>query len=168
MQFPKKRTSEIFRKGDDGPLHITQDGLDTLKSKLAELQKSLPHLVSEAARTADYGDRSENAEYKDAKLNLRRARGQILNIQYKLKRTVLIPSGPNASGTVQIGSTVILETEGGKKTFHIVGPHETDPGKGRISYQSPLGAALMHHKQRDTVAIESPRGSRTCRILEIK
>jgi transcription elongation GreA/GreB family factor len=168
MQFPKKRTSEIFRKGDDGPLHITEEGVAQLREKLVELERSLPHLASEAQRTADYGDRSENAEYKDAKLNLRRARGQILNIQYKLKRAVLIPAGPNALGTVQIGSTVVLETGEKQKVFQIVGSHETDPSKGRISYQSPLGAALINHKQGDAVMLESPSGSRTYHILEVK
>src|SRR3989344_4604057 len=156
MQFPKKRVSEIFRKGDDGPLHITEEGLLHLRKKLAELERSLPHLISEAQRTADYGDRSENAEYKDAKANLRRARGQILNIQYKIKRAVIIHAGPSASGTVQIGSTVVLETEEEKKTFQIVGSHETDPEAGRISYQSPLGVALMNHRQGDTITLKSP------------
>ncbi len=168
MQFPKKRTSEIFRKGDDGPLHITEEGLQRLREKLVQLEDSLPHLASEAQRTADYGDRSENAEYKDAKLNLRRTRGQILNIQYQIKRAVIIKSGPNSSGTIQIGSTVVLETDGKKKAFQIVGSHETNPEKGRISYKSPLGAALMNHKEDDTVSIQSPSGSREYRILKIE
>ena len=157
----------MMRKRDDGPVHLTEEGLTRLKEKLARLKQSLPALIAEAERTAAYGDRSDNAEYKDAKGTLRRTHRQIWSIEDQLKRVVLIRPGQHASGTVEIGSTVAVETEGVKRSFQILGSHETDPARGRISFKSPLGAALMHRKKGEAVTIQTNSGPRTYRILEI-
>jgi len=125
-------------------------------------------LAAEAARTAAYGDRSDNAEYKQAKGNLRHAHWNILSIEDQIKRAILIPSGLNASGTVRLGSTVILEANEKQKKFEILGPHETDPTHGRISHESPLGAALIGHGHGDVVRIKTEKGFQEYRILEIR
>ncbi|OGY66393.1 MAG: hypothetical protein A3A16_03430 [Candidatus Harrisonbacteria bacterium RIFCSPLOWO2_01_FULL_44_18] len=175
-----RRKSDEFRKWDDGPVYLTEEGFRYLREKLARLKSALPDLSAEARRTAEYGDRSDNAEYKEAKSILRRASWQILSIQDQIKRVVVIRLGPNVSGTVQLGSTVVLEVDpanplqadGGRKTFQIVGSRETDPARGRVSNQSPLGAALMNRAKGDTITIHPPTGggsgSRKYRILEIR
>ncbi len=176
MQFPKKRKSDEFKKRDDGPVHLTKDGFKHLQEKLERLKRSLPEFINEAKRTAAYGDRSDNAEYKEAKSILRRTHRQILSIEDQIKRAVIIPSGLNTSGKVQLGSTVVLETiligslqaGGERKTFQILGSHESNPAKGRISYQSPLGSALMNHIKGDTVTIQTAGGYKKYRILEIR
>ncbi|MDE2079659.1 MAG: GreA/GreB family elongation factor, partial [Patescibacteria group bacterium] len=104
-----------------------------------------------------------------AKAALRRTNWQILHIEDQIKHAEIIKSGP--SSTVRIGSTVVLAMDG-QKIFEIVGPHETDPERGRISFESPLGSALMGHKEGDNITF-NPLGkdagrSRTCRILKIK
>src|SRR3989338_4352574 len=104
-----RRKSDEFRKWDDGPVYLTEEGFRHLREKLARLKNALPDLSAEAQRTAAYGDRSDNAEYKEAKSTLRRTHRQILSIQDQVKRVVIIASGPNASGAVQLGSTVVLE-----------------------------------------------------------
>ncbi|OHB20441.1 MAG: hypothetical protein A2939_04415 [Parcubacteria group bacterium RIFCSPLOWO2_01_FULL_48_18] len=163
-----KRPSDELRNKDYEPFHITEEGLNRLREKLARLKHALPDRIEETRRTAAYGDRSENDEYKTAKATLRRTNWQILNIENQIKRAVIIKFGSGASGTIQIGSTVVLEVNGAKKIFQILGPHETDPAKGRISYQSPLGAALLNHSKGDTLVIQTGGGSRTYRILEIQ
>lgn len=160
------KSLEQIKEGDK-PIHLTEEGAAALKEKLARLKASLPHLISEAERTAAYGDRSENAEYKDAKGTLRRTHRQIWSIEDQLKRVVIIKPGPNASHTVGIGSTVTVEIDGAKKIFQIVGSHETDPAKGRISFNSPLGTTLMGHKEGDIITLQAANGLRTYRILEI-
>lgn len=167
MQIPRRKSDEL-RVWDDGPFYLTEEGFNRLKEKLARLKNALPGYIAETQRTAAYGDRSDNAEYKDAKSTLRRTNRQILSIQDQIKRTVIIKTGPNASGKVQLGSTIILEINDQQKTFQIVGPHETDPARGRISHQSPLGAALMNHAKGDVVTIQIGSGSQTYRILEIQ
>lgn len=167
MQIPRRKADELKRR-DEGPLYLTQDGLKRLQDKLAHLKRILPELAAEAARTAAYGDRSDNAEYKQAKGSLTRANWNILSIQDQLKRAEIIPSGRNATGTVRLGSIVTLEVEGKKKQFEILGSHETDPTHGRISHKSPLGAALIGRAQGDVVNIKTERGSKEYRVIEIR
>ncbi len=155
------------------PLYITEDGLAQLKEKLVRLKRALPDRIAEAQRTAAYGDRSDNAEYKLAKGSLRRTNWQILEIQDQIKRAVLIATGASATGKVQIGSTVVLQEINGKtnnkeKILQIVGPHETDPTNGRISQLSPVGAALIGRARGDEVVIKTADGTRTYRVIEIK
>lgn len=168
MQIPKRRSDKL-RKYDESPVYLTPQGLKILEERLARLKRDMPGFIDEAQRTAAYGDRSDNAEYKEAKSILRRAQGQIFGIQEQLKRVVKIISGENATKTVQLGSTVVLESDGkNKKTFQIVGSLETNPGEGRISHKSPLGAALIGRAKGDTVAIQTANGASEYRVLEIK
>ena len=167
MQIPRRK-SDLFKKRDDGPVHLTEEGLKRLREQLERLKKSLPDLIGEASRAAAYCDRSENDEYKEAKSKLRGTHRQILSIQDQIKRAVVIKMGSGVLGKVQLGSTVVLEMDGERKIFQIVGSQETNPSKGRISHQSPLGAALLNHKKGDTVKIQIRGGSQEYRILEIK
>jgi transcription elongation factor GreA len=150
------------------PVYLTPEGVKRLEVRLERLRKSLPAAAEEAARTAAYGDRSDNAAYKESKAILRRTRGHIINIEDQLKRVVLIPSGAGAEGIVQLGSTVTLKIHGQLKTFRILGSSETDPGRGRISHTSPLGAALIGHGVNDTVIVQTPAGKQEYQIVEVK
>ena len=168
MQFPKRRMSDILKKRDDGPIYLTEQAIKDLYERHAHLKKMLPEYISEAQRTAAYGDRSDNAEYKEAKSILRRTHRQIFTIENQLKRAVVIKSGVNAKRTIQIGSSVLLELKGGtRKTFQILGPHETDPIKGIISYKSPLGAALIGRKEGDAVRIKIADGFKEYLIIRV-
>lgn len=168
MQFPKRRMSDVLKIRDDGPVYLTPEGIKNLQGRLVRLKKALPDYISETQRTAAYGDRSDNAEYKEAKSVLRRTHRQILSIEDRLKRSVVIASGQNAKGTVQLGSTVLLELKGGiQSTFRILGPQETDPNKGVISHLSPLGSALINHKEGDIVSLQTLSGIKEYRIIKI-
>lgn len=168
FRAPQKRDDGSTGSPQDGPLYLTKDGLRRLKDKHARLKTSLPALIAETARTAAYGDRSENAEYKEAKSQLRRTHNQIWSIEARLKRVQIIDERQNTSGIVELGSTVVLEASGKQITFQILGPHETNPDKGSISHLSPLGKALMHRKKGDVVKIATENGTRIYRILEIR
>ncbi len=172
MLTPPKRRWQRSQMPDESPIPLTPQALARMKDRLARIKASLPALAEEAARTAAYGDRSDSSEYKEAKSLLRRANRQVLTVEDQLKRVVVIKVGPDASGTVQLGSTVVLESANGngpaKTTFQILGPFETDPGAGRISHKSPLGAALMDRKKGDTVKVQTANGPREYRILDIK
>ncbi len=139
---------------------MTAEGVAAWERKLTRLKQILPGLIEETARTAAYGDRSENAEYVEAKKLMRRTQWQILTLEDKLKRVQVIPSGPNANGTIQLGSEVILESGTTKKTYHIVGPEEAEPAKGRISHLSPLGAALIGKKVDEKIFLSTPSGEK--------
>ncbi|TSC81503.1 MAG: transcription elongation factor GreA [Parcubacteria group bacterium Gr01-1014_19] len=161
---------------DESPIPLTKEALEQLKQKLARLKASLPDQISTTKAAADLGDRSENAEYQISKSRLRSTHRQILTIEDQIKRAVIIK--PSSSGKIQLGSTVVLQTydettndsRPNKKTltFQILGSFETNPGKGVISNQSPLGAALMNHKIGDEIIVKIGGGEKKYRILEIQ
>mgnify|MGYP001557920186 FL=1 len=80
MQIPRRKTEEL-RKKAEGPIHITEDGFNRMKEKLARLKLALLDYIVKTQRAAAFGDRSDNAEYKDAKSRLTRTHWQILSIQ---------------------------------------------------------------------------------------
>jgi len=147
---------------------MTEAALKRMKEKLAHLKAVLPEYAKETQQAAALGDRSDNFEYKDAKSRLTRTHFQIFNTQDQIKRAVIIPSGKNTSGIVRLGSSVILKMSRGLETFRILGAHETNPSLGRISFQSPLGAALMNHKKGDIVTIQTPNGPKKYIIIDVK
>lgn len=157
-------------KRNSGPIPLTKEGFERLKEELAKLKKDMPDLIDEAQRTAAYGDRSDNAEYKEAKSALRRAQGRIFRIEDQIKRIKIIEPEKNISGVVDLGSTVVVKSDGVEKTFQIVGPYETEPSMGRISHRSPLGSALMNRRKGDVVMVDLPGagGNKEYRIVEIR
>ncbi len=98
MQIPRRKSEEL-KKRDDGPIYLTEEGFQKLKGELAGLKRALPERIAETARTAAFGDRSDNAEYKAAKGILRRTH----------YRMVLLPPAVCAAGpALQLAARVPL------------------------------------------------------------
>jgi len=154
------------RKPETEPIHLTEEGIWRLQAKLRKTERELPELIKETQRTAAYGDRSDNAEYKDAKSKLRRANWQILSIKDRLKRVEVIKS--EGTGYVQLGSTVTVESDGQRQTFLVLGTYETNPSRGKISDKSPLGQALMGRMKGTSVEVKLPSGIKEYKIVGIK
>lgn len=139
------------------PFYITQAAHDRLVRQLAEAQVQVPKLASAKADAAALGDRSENAEYKDAKAALSRLNTRILSIQDRLRRAVIIQ-----------GQMYTVEVEGKpetRKTYEVVGAFEADPARGRISNESPLGKMLIGREAGDLVQIKNPTATVSYRIV---
>lgn len=166
MQVPRRRSEQSIKR-DTGPFLVTREGLERLERTLERLQGHIPHMISEVEYTKSHGDFSENAAYQDAKATLRRTYNRIESIKDRIKRAEIIEKGPS-TGKVQIGSTVVLELAGKKHTFEILGSHESNPAKGRISEKSPLGAALVGHEVGEEIVLNVKTGAVSYRILEIR
>ena len=70
--------------------------------------------------------------------------------------------------TVAIGTTVSLEDcDGDTVEYSLVGEDESDPMKGKISVQSPLGSGLLGRKSKETVDVQLPNGVRSFKILKV-
>src|SRR4051812_32902383 len=108
MATSKKEQEAALRHWQSNVIYLTPEGLEKLQRKLARLKESLPGLIAETQRTAAYGDRSDSAEYTDAKRAMRRAQGLVLRIEDELKRVQVIETGPSADGTIRLGSTVTV------------------------------------------------------------
>ena len=146
--------------------------------KSAELKKELEFLRAErrkeVAEHLEYakrlGDLSENAEYHQAREEQAEVEDRIKYLEELIKNAVITDA---ASGdTITVGSTVRLEKNGGteKKSllFTIVGSEESDTSQGKISNVSPLGSALLGHKQGDKVKVQTPKGANEYLIAAIK
>lgn len=151
MRIPIRRGEK--NRMHDGDHYLTPAGLQELKRDLERLHAAQPRAIAEVQRTQAMGDLSENAAYTDAKGKLRGINNRIAEIEEKLKHVVLIPQN-TGGGSVRIGSTVIVEVFGKEKTFTILGSAETDPASGRISYKSPVGAALMGRVPGELTTVE--------------
>jgi len=149
------------------PAYLSREGLDKLRAELDEMVNVRRAEVAARIHEAkEHGDVTENAEYEDAKNEQAFVEGRIQALSALIKNAVLIDE--NASTThVQIGSTVEVQSEGGRETFKIVGSAEADPADGKISNESPVGRALLGHRKGDKVVVSVPSGSWTYKIVGI-
>jgi len=151
MQVPTRRGDNLPKQKPDP--YLTEKKFQDLKNKLERLKNvSRPREAAEVKRLAEMGDFSENVGYQIAKGRLRGINQRIIDLEKHLNSAIIISADPNVSA-IQIGSRVILEKDGKQKTYTILGSTESDPARGVISYQSPLGAALMGHGAGETVSL---------------
>ena len=135
--------------------HLTLEGKKELETELSELIAKRSEIAEKIANARDYGDLSENAEYDAAREEQAMLETRIAELEDILKNADIIK--PNNSSTIGVGSTVHLEN-GAKVVYQVVGPVEADPREGKISNESPIGAALMGKKVGDKVTITTPKG----------
>ena len=163
---PKQKMKQALQ--EDEPLYLTSDAIEKMKRRLERIEEEeLPQAITDVRRTGEFGDFSENAEYQEAKGRMRRLHDQATTIKEKLKMVIKIET-PAAGSVVQMGSTVVLTTSGGEKTFQIVGPQEADPVKGKLSFKSPLGAKLMGRSPGEEVEISTPSSKTTYQIVSVQ
>lgn len=147
-------------------IYITAEGLEKLKQELDHLRNVKRKEVTERiAKAREYGDISENSEYDTARDEQSFTEGRILEIESLLKRSEIIEE--KHIGIVQIGSTVTVEIDGEKDTYHIVGTMEAEPESGKISHESPVGKALLGLKVGDEVDVTTPYATLHYRIKAI-
>lgn len=147
--------------------YLTQEGLDRLKKELEYLKKQGRIDVSEKLKEAiSFGDLSENAAYDEAKDNQAMLEGKIAEMERLINSAKVIEDNNN-KGWVQVGSYVTIKEGSNEERYHIVGGEEANPLENRISFESPLGKALMNKPKGAEVQIETPKGSLKYKILKI-
>jgi transcription elongation factor GreA len=153
----------------DNNLYITKEQKVDLEKELKDLSSTKRKEIIEALDFAkSLGDLSENAEYHQAREAQGKNEARIKEIEYILK-TGIVSSG-SKTGVIKVGSHVVIQKKGVKETkeFKLVGPEEADMPSGKLSYKSPLGAAIFEHKKGDEVTFATPSGPITYSILEVK
>ena len=151
-------------------IYLTKDGVKKLEEKLEHLKTIRRQEVADRIREAiALGDLSENSEYDDAKNEQAFVEGEIASIEHTLRHAEVIGDDSGASDSVSVGSVVKLKNRatGADLNYTIVGSDEADPFKGRISNESPIGAALMSKGIGDVVEVEVPGGKRQLEIISI-
>lgn len=148
---------------------LSQEKFNELEKELQFLKTSRRKEVAESLEYArSLGDLSENAEYQEAREMQAALEDRIGKLESMLK-TAKIVAG-NHTGNVGMGSFVVVQKEGEKEThrYQLVGSEEADMMHGKISYHSPLGAALMGKKKGDAFFFTTPKGKQHYKILEIE
>jgi len=143
---------------------LTVEGQQKLEQELHHLETTRRREVGERIKEAkEFGDISENSEYDDAKNEQAWVESRISEINIILAHATIIAS-PKKNDKIMLGSKVELkDTESGEvNLYHVVGSAEADPGKMKISNESPVGQAIMGRKKGETVPVTLPSG----RVLE--
>ena len=151
--------------------YITPAGYKRLVDELTQLATvERPKVVREVSDAAAEGDRSENAAYIYGKRRLREIDRRMGFLQRRLKHIAVVNAQEQRRDRVFFGAFVEVEDDdsGDTLTYQIVGVDEVDAGAGRISWQSPVGKALLGKKVDDTVTVRWHAGKRSLTILEIR
>ncbi len=138
---------------------LTPEGYNNLKEEHEELTQKRRKEIAEKIREArEQGDLSENAAYKAAKEEQMFVERRIDELEAILRQAKVVERG-EACDKVDLGCKVRVHLEGQVHEFFIVGAEEADPVEGKISYESPLGQALMGRTPGERVEVETPGGN---------
>ena len=148
---------------------LTPTGYERLMAELDYLRTVRRHEVAERLKAAREIGAWDSPEQLAAREEQAFVEGRIATLERLLAEAEVVEvPAVTAWPSVEVGSTVILRDETGEEErYEVVGAMEAQPGKGRISNQSPVGRALMGHHPGDTVDVETPMGTRRLTIVEI-
>lgn len=146
--------------------NLTMHGKRELEYELKDLIDSRGAIADRIAEARSFGDLSENAEYSAAREEQSRVEARISEIEDILSSVEIIEVD-KTDGEVSLGDVVVLESDGAKTQYTLVGAVEADPASGKISNESPLGAQLIGKKVGDKVSIDTPKGEKTYEVLKI-
>ena len=156
--------------GEEKEILLTQEGYDKLEQELDTLKTEKRAEISERIKIAlGFGDLSENSEYDEAKNAQAANETKIAELENKLRYAKIIDESEIDTKTVQVGNTVkVLDIEFNEEIeYTIVGSTEVNLAENKISNESPLGAALLGAKKKDTVEVNAPVGIMKYKILDI-
>lgn len=150
-------------------LPMLEEGHRMLSDELTRLRAERPHVIDAIEEARAHGDLSENAEYHAAKERQGQIEMMISDIEDRLSRAQIIDPKTLSGDKVVFGATVHLLDEDEKPIkYQIVGQTEADAKSGRISYNSPLGRALIGRKVDDEVEVTVPSGDRYYVVSKIE
>ena len=142
------------------------EGYEKLTADLKVLRAERPKIVDAIEEARAHGDLSENAEYHAAKERQGQVEAQIAEIEDRVTRAQIIDPATLSGDRVVFGATVtVLDEDDKPHRYQIVGQAESDARVGRISYDSPLGRALIGRQVGDEVEVTVPSGDR-CYLIE--
>ena len=145
------------------------EGYEKLTAELKLLREERPRIVDAIEEARAHGDLSENAEYHAAKERQGQVEASIADLEDKVSRAQIIDPATLSGDRVIFGATVTLLDEDEKPIrYQIVGQTEADAGKGRISYNSPIGRALIGKQLGEEVEVTVPSGEKFYLIEKIE
>ena len=149
---------------------LTKEGYDKLEEELNFLKTEKRAEIADRIKVAlGFGDLSENSEYDEAKNAQAENEGKIAELENKIRYAKIIDESEIDTKTVQVGNIVKVHDEEYDEdvTYTIVGSTEVNLAENKISNESPLGAALLGAKKKNTVEVNAPAGIMKYKILSI-
>lgn len=150
---------------------MTADGLARLEEELKTLKSiERPAVIRAIAEAREHGDLSENAEYHAARERQSFIEGRILELEDVVSRAQVIDISKLTGNVVRFGASVTLADEDSDEevVYQIVGAHEADIKLGRLSVHAPLARALIGKTLGESVEVNSPGGSKSYEIVDVK
>ena len=140
--------------------YLTHKRFEELKTELHTLRTlKRQEIADRILHAKDFGGTEDNAEFDDAKKEQAFIEGRIMTLDNMLHNATVIPDEHSSSGVVDVGARVTVQNEKGRKMeYLIVGSDEADPKAGKISNESPVGAALLGNRVGDDVQVKAPAG----------
>ena len=150
---------------------MTPSGHAWMKAQLYKLKNVDRIANSRAIEVArGHGDLSENADYSAAKEEQGLIEAKIREFEAKLAMAEVIDPTKLSGARVKFGATVTIEDSetGETQRYVIVGEHEAEIKKGRISIGAPVARALINKEVGDTVTVKTPKGNREYEVTKVE
>ncbi len=147
---------------------MTPEGYKQIEDEIARLKKDRPRRIKILQDARALGDLSENTEYTEAKRDLGHLQSRLRYLDKQLKYAEIIETKDD--GKVDLGKTVVLKFDDDDETeeYKIVGQMEANLEDGKISFDSPLGQAIIKKEAGVTSIVEAPAGEYKVTIVEAK
>ena len=150
---------------------MTADGYTKLQNELNNLvNKQRPEIIEAIAEARSHGDLSENAEYQYAKEQQSLIEGKISELESVIAHAEIIDESKLSGNDIKFGATIKIEEDktGKQSTYKLVGEYEMDINNKKISINSPLARALIGKTKKDVVDVNSPKGTKTYKVISVK
>ena len=145
------------------------EGAEKMTTGLKRLREERPTIIDAIEEARAHGDLSENAEYHAAKERQGQVEASISDIEDRISRAQIIDPTTLSGDKIVFGATVTLLDEDDKPVrYQIVGEAEADAKVGKISYNSPLGRALIGRQVDDEVEVTVPSGDKYYLVQKIE
>ena len=148
----------------------TQQGYQELVDELHYLKhEKREKIKNDIAVARSFGDLSENSEYDEARNEQAKNEARIKELEEQLENAVVLDESNIDTSVVSLGSSVkVLNLALNLEiNYDLVGSNEANPMEGKISDQSPIGAALVGKRAEDEIEVEVPSGTVRMKILEV-
>ena len=151
-------------------VYLTRAGYERLVEELEHLKQVKRKEISAAIEHArSLGDLKENAEYHAAKDAMAKSETRVLELEDKLSRVEIIDGNNSDSDKAYIGAKLkLLDLDSDSQIeYTLVGQEEANAIEGLISVTSPVGKALLGHKEGDVIKVDVPAGTIEYKIIKI-
>lgn len=150
-------------------LPMLAEGYERQLAELKALREERPRIVDAIEEARAHGDLSENAEYHAAKERQGQVEAMVGDLEDRISRAQIVDPTTLSGDKIIFGATVSLLDDDDKPVkYQIVGPYEADAKIGRISYNSPLGRALIGRRVGDEIEVTVPSGDRSYGVEKIE